>query len=498
MRRGARALLIAVAALAASAHVGSPDVWLDALAGPYPVLVHIEAPTVIPGVATVNVRVEGDGIDGVTAVADRFDATGGAPPPEIAEPVAELPGWWRTRLWIRTAGSYSVTVAVSGERGSGTVVVPFGAAPLSRLDMNPALGAGLAVAGAILYVGLLTILGAAVREGVLPPGAEPDADRRRRARGATVRAALLMAVLLFGGWRWWKLEDDRFEEARFRPPASVAAVEGSALTVTLLDSVPSVIADHGKLMHLFLVDTTGAAAFAHLHPTTLDTVRFTVPLPPLPAGPYRVYGDIVAQSGFAVTLVADVTLPEAASDALTDDAGGSRTIDPDDAWTVRSSAPGNREVELSDGSVLRWMRGDEPLVAGGDARLRFEVVGPTPDAAPLEPYMGMIAHAAVVRDDGSVFVHLHPQGTISMAAQARFLEGTAEDATGHPAGHPSGHGAEAVVPLAPPVAAPDTLSFPYAFPAPGSYTVWVQVKRAGRVLTGGFDAVVEGDSDGPP
>lgn len=35
------------------------------------------------------------------------------------------------------------------------------------------------------------------------------------------------------------------------------------------------------------------------------------------------------------------------------------------------------------------------------------------------------------------------------------------------------------------------ISFPYAFPRPGSYSVWVQVKHSGRVLTGVFPVKVD-------
>src|SRR5437879_7523399 len=64
-----------------------------------------------------------------------------------------------------------------------------------------------------------------------------------------------------------------------------------------------------------------------------------------------------------------------------------------------------------------WERDGQPLEAGVPLMLRFRVMDSSGNPAQdLEPYMGMAAHAAIVRSDGSVFAHVHPIGSVPMAS----------------------------------------------------------------------------------
>ena len=495
-RPWATLVTLAAAVVVSSAHIGSPDAWYDGPAGPYTVLVHVQAPAVVPGIAIVNVKPADSGIERVTAFVNRFDATGGTPPPDVAAPVADSPGWYRTRLWVMTAGSNSVTVGVTGAKGTGSVVVPLTAVAGRRLTFDTPLAAILVLVAVVLALGLVTIAGAAVRESVLPPGGEADAPRRRRARFAMARIAVVLAIAVLLTGAWWRAEDRGFERNLFRPMTISARVDSSSLALAITDSTwvrrhdvrwlrehrlpqrGDLIEDHGKLVHLFVVAADGRSAFAHLHPTTRDSVTFESAFPPLPAGKYTVFADIVQTSGFTQTMTTTVDLSGDSTRRTAPSA-----IDPDDSWSVARPTADGKRITLDGGTMVTWLRDESPLVANTEADLRFSVSPPAGDTASLEPYLGMVGHAVVVRDDAKVFIHLHPLGTISVAAQAR-LTSPAEATQDAHAAHTSQAADNAST------AKGDTLYFPYAFPQPGNYTVWVQFKRAGRILTGSFPAVV--------
>ena len=484
----------AVLWLVLTGHVGSPDTWFQGNAGPYPVIVQVIPAGVVPGVATVNVRVGGVGVTAVSLQANKYDATGGAPPPESALRDRADAALFAGRLWIMTAGSNSVIVNVSGSEGTGSVTVPVVIVADRQLEFDGPIEIILIGAGIFLFAGLITIVGAAARESTLDPGVQPSAESRGRARRVMALSVVLISAALFGGWKWWSAEDAAHERTIFRPLSAEASVAAGMLTVRISDSTwlyrndtvwlddrsesrwSPLVDDHGKLMHLFAVrdDMSG---FAHLHPHTIDSVTFTAAFPQLPSGRYRIFADIVHESGFAQTIVDSVEV------AVSQNAVA--TADPDDSWYAGRVAPGPSRLSLDDGTTIEW-RSPGPLRAGAPVLLTFDVRNATGGYLPLEPYMGMAGHAVIQRSDASVFVHLHPMGTVSMASRMAYEMREAGDTIAGTLGKRMAgmnHATPASI-------GPGPVSFPYAFPKPGTYRVWVQVKSAGKIVTAAFDASV--------
>jgi hypothetical protein len=103
-------------------------------------------------------------------------------------------------------------------------------------------------------------------------------------------------------------------------------------------------------------------------------------------------------------------------------------------------------------------------------------------AQDLEPYMGMAGHAEFVGSDLSVFAHVHPAGSVPMASLEMAQAGLMGEGSSMPSGM-------VMAPASGPM--PAEVSFPYGFPKAGEYRIFVQVKRAGKVETGVFDAQVQ-------
>lgn len=484
----------------ARAHVGSPNVFFEGRAGQYPVHVVIRPAEVIPGLAEISVRIEAGAIERVTALPIKWNAGRlGAPPPDIASLVRGETNLYSAQLWFMEPGAQSVELEIVGSLGTGRVIIPVDAVARRVLAMPKALGSTLVLLGLLLLALLVSIIGAAVRESVLEPGTEPPPRRCWYARGAMSFGALLLIGLLWGGKHWWDAEAADYRNNRlYHPMAASATVRAenarNILRVEITDPAFSrtapLVPDHGKLMHLFLVREPNLDAFAHLHPTKLDRQTFETLLPGLPAGSYRLYADITYETGSSDTLTTTVKLPEPTQT----DTSPLSPLDRDDSWRAAPDLGSCRErnCQLAKNCVMTYVN-PQRIVPNQPVTLHFTVRNENGQAVALESYLGMHGHLALRRDDGSVFTHLHPGGSASMAAMqlAVFrIEGKlplkaafgADDpicqlpaATASDQGWIGGN---------PP---PEGVSFPYAFPKSGLYRLWVQVKVSGKVLTGVYD-----------
>jgi hypothetical protein len=132
--------------------------------------------------------------------------------------------------------------------------------------------------------------------------------------------------------------------------------------------------------------------------------------------------------------------------------------------------------KLPDGDTMVWDR-PATLTATTPYAFHFRLLDPAgKPATDMRPYLGMAGHAAFVKTDGSVFAHTHPEGSAAMADV--MLASASLD------GGPPRMAMSAPEKLAPAV------DFPYGFPTPGRYRIFIQMKHASTVETGVFDADV--------
>jgi len=483
------ALLIVSFAISAYAHVGSPDVFFQGDAGPYHIYVTVRLPNAIPGMAVVEVRSSATGISGVSII-PLYVGTEKAlpPPPEKLENCGSDSHCFTGSFWLMESGSWQLQFHVNGTTGSGSTVVPVPAAARSTVPMPKALGLMLFVLIGVLAFGAVGIVGTAIRESQLPWGTMPSVSDRKRARGAMMFSGAIVGGILLLGAAWWAYEARKnAREVLYQPPPLNVSVEANSRLLLswnysrLRDflnygGTDHLMPDHGHLMHLAVLRMPHMDAFYHLHPTQTGEHEFSLDLPSVPDGDYELFADIVHGSGFAETLTAKVTLQGVHGTALTGDNAGGPTVPISGATSERTVS------RFPDGSSLVWEHEDKALRANKLEVFRFEARGQ--DGKPLtdlENYMGMAAHAFIVRDDGTVFAHVHPSGSASMAAMEMA------EKTLNPSSPDQGSMGMTMMPSAP--VGPE-ISFPYGFPAAGKYRLFVQIKRNGVVETGVFDTVV--------
>jgi Heavy metal binding domain len=208
---------------------------------------------------------------------------------------------------------------------------------------------------------------------------------------------------------------------------------------------------HEKKLHLLMV-SKDLSWFAHEHPELQPDgtmkLDFTFPA----GGPHVLYADFRPAGAPGQVIQKPVDVAGAARAAV--------PLQKDDLLKAKTIA--GHQVRLKASS----------LAAGDNVKLDFLIVKDGKPVTDLTPYLGAQGHCVIISQDGSQFLHSHPD------------EGSAHD-------HAPGTQAHADTP------SPGQVSFATQFPEPGLYKVWGQFLHGTEMIIADFVVDVGPASDKP-
>jgi hypothetical protein len=221
-------------------------------------------------------------------------------------------------------------------------------------------------------------------------------------------------------------------DVTLHPAPDGRGAAGARLVVREPDTgkpVASFATVHERPFHLFIVDRD-LDYFAHVHPEVAEQGAFEL-RHAIPPGEFMLIADFLPHGGTPQTLQRAIVTPGYEGPLMRP--------------APRLSA--GPDARVADG--LRIALETEDLVARKRATLRFSVRDEATGSpvTNLDPYLGAPAHLLIVNADLTAALHGHP----------------IETGTSGP-----------------------IVTFEPLIPAAGSYKLWVQVQRAGRVVTAPF------------
>lgn len=546
MKKSLHLVILLFCYLVNSSHVGSPGVTYEGMLGNYRVLANINPPDVIPGTATLTIILPESPNQVKIEARPIYWSAGlkGTPKADPMLPVAGEMGRFEGELWFMEPGTSSVQIILEQNGEVFETIIPVMAMPTAQRDMPQELGLILAGLGIFLVILMVTIISSAMSESIREPGEIRNKSTVRRNQVGIALGSICMLLILWAGKNWWDAEAETYSRYLFQPISASAQIEtnsdGHLLTLSIdpkdlnqgriTRKLSYMVPDHGKLMHMFLIRKGDLDVFAHLHPQRIDTLNYSVSIPDLPAGDYHVFADITRYTGFSETIVADLQIPDQGSFSFVSQK--EFILGRDDTYTFSTPVSDPKPLRLDEAIMICGKPGIKTDLPGGysaiwetetgkfDAgklyTLDFALFDSSGEPAVLEPYLGMMGHAVVLKHDGSVYIHLHPTGNYSMGSQQMLKERFASGKVGFnnlPSGLSFPDSIDNVIRILDQLSDEERdellmadmdhqrlygeeheehsmVSFPYAFPESGKYRVWIQVKINGKIVNGAFDVEV--------
>ena len=186
---------------------------------------------------------------------------------------------------------------------------------------------------------------------------------------------------------------------------------------------------HERLVHLVIV-REDLGTFAHVHPEMSEGGSFRIAYAFPTGGEYRLFADVAPKGAGSQVLSAKIKVSGASGERF------------NLTQTVASANP------IPDGDLAIGLQSSGALAAKKTVSIIFTLKDAKTGSVPegMEPYLGAKGHLLMVSQDGSTFVHAHPDEDPSSGS----------------------------------------VTFLARFPKPGLYRAWAQFQRHGVVRTASF------------
>ncbi len=138
---------------------------------------------------------------------------------------------------------------------------------------------------------------------------------------------------------------------------------------------------HERPLHLIVL-SRNLVDYFHLHPTMDSSGLWTVELPPLNSGSYRVFADFQPNGAGNITLGTDVSVPGMVAAVAVPTPSNSATVD---GYTVTFAGT--------------------PAVGAKDLSFTVQFDG---ENVRTDPYLGAAGHLVAIRDGDLAYLHVHP------------------------------------------------------------------------------------------
>ena len=474
----------------ATAHIGLRYMVYEHKEGSIPLRVYLKLPESAPGIVDISFKSFSDNIDRISVSSELKGSVevGENSSRNIAIPVNGEENTFSSKLPLFKYGAYSINVEVQQNGKIEQVIIPVNFSAGEKLELD-------SISLSVLFVTafFLSFLGIFFIRNAYSYNRKKEFDKTLKSKNNSrflqfAEIFIIIFMISYVSIKWWDERKINYDQNNYFNLKNDAKIVNNGiydiLEINIVDKkwinekMPILIPDHGKIMHMYMI-SDDFRYLAHLHPTrSEDRNSFFVRMPPFREGDYSLYMDITHDTGFSHTMTNKINYNR--KNIVIDRSITTPLIDPDDSWT-----------QDLDAIKITWVDMQSFYEAEKDIPMRFKIEK-NGKPTPIQSYMGMGAHAALIKNDGSIFAHLHPTGTINMASKNIYELGIKKeqmidnknielDLINPKHDHFSNQN----------YSVNGEVGFPpLRLIKAGDYTVWVQVKAENKIITQKFNFTI--------